>query len=146
MSACIVRHPPESMATTLRRLAERAENKPAPDVYGDGALIEDFEDAIATMLGKPAALFLPSGTLAQALALRIHCDKRENSIVGLHPTSHLVLHEQDGYQKLWGLTGKLIGDPNKVLAHADLLPKAPGELAALALELPMREIGGQLPE
>ena len=146
MTASIVRHPPESMATSLRRLAERAEDSATADVYGNGALIEEFEDKIAAMLGKPAALFLPSGTLAQALALRIHCDKRENSIVGLHPTSHLVLHEQDGYQKLWGLTGKLIGDPNKVLAHADLLPQAPGELAALALELPMREIGGQLPE
>jgi len=146
MTACIVRHPPESMATTLRRLAERAENKPAPDVYGDGALIEDFEDAIATMLGKPAALFLPSGTLAQSLALRIHCDKRNKTTVGLHPTSHLVLHEQDGYRKLWGLDGQLLGHPDRVLTYADLQAQAPDELAALVLELPMREIGGQLPE
>ena len=133
------------MATTLRKLAERAENKPAPDVYGTGALIEDFEDAIATMLGKPAALFLPSGTLAQSLALKIHCDKRNKTAVGLHPTSHLVLHEQDGYRKLWGLTGKLLGHPGEVLTHADLRARATGELAALVLELPMREIGGQLP-
>jgi len=146
MSACIVRHPPESMATTLRRLAERAENKPAPDVYGDGALIEDFEDAIATLLGKPAALFLPSGTLAQSLALRTHCDKRNTTTVGLHPTSHLVLHEQDGYRKLWGLDGQLLGHPDRVLTYADLQTQAPDELAALVLELPMREIGGQLPE
>ena len=146
MTACIVRHPPESMATTLRRLAERAENKPAPDVYGTGALIEEFEARIAAMLGKPAALFLPSGVLAQSLALKIHCDKRNKTTVGLHSTSHLVLHEQDGYRKLWGLHGKLLGHPDKVLTHADLQAQAPGELAALVLELPMREIGGQLPE
>ncbi|MEX2499866.1 MAG: beta-eliminating lyase-related protein [Wenzhouxiangellaceae bacterium] len=146
MTANIVRHPPESMATTLRRLAARAENRPAPDVYGEGALIEDFEDAIAAMLGKPAALFLPSGTLAQSLALRIHCDKRDKTTVGLHPTSHLVLHEQDGYRKLWGLNGKLLGHPREVLTHADLRTQAPEDLAALLLELPMREIGGQLPE
>lgn len=144
MTACIVRHPPESMATTLRRLAERAEQKSAPDVYGQGALIEDFETGIAAMLGKPAALFLPSGTLAQSLALRIHCDKRDKTTVGLHPTSHLVLHEQDGYRKLWGLDGQLLGHPDRVLTHADL--RAQDELAALVLELPMREIGGQLPE
>jgi len=134
------------MADTLRRLAERAENRPAPDVYGQGALIEDFENRIAAMLGKPAALFLPSGVLAQSIALRIHADERGRSSVGLHPTSHLVLHEEDGYRKLWGLAGKLLGDPRKVLTHADLQAQPPEELAALVLELPMREIGGQLPE
>lgn len=134
------------MATTLRRLAARAEHKPAPDVYGQGALIEDFEGAIAAMLGKRAALFMPSGTLAQSLALRIHCDKRGKRTVGLHPTSHLVLHEQDGYRKLWGLDGRMLGHADKVLTHSDLQPHAPDGLAALVLELPMREIGGQLPE
>lgn len=134
------------MATTLRRLAERAENAPPPDVYGHGPLIEEFEARMAAMLGKPGALFLSSGTLAQPLALRIHSDRRNKSTVGLHPTSHLVLHEQDGYRKLWGLNGKLLGDPRKVLTHADLQAQAPEELAALVLELPMREIGGQLPE
>lgn len=133
------------MAATLRRLAELAENKPAPDVYGTGALIEDFEERVADMLGKPAALFLPSGVLAQSIALRIHADRRNKTGVGLHPTSHLVLHEHDGYRKLWGLNGKLLGDPRKVLTHADLQAQAPEALAAVVLELPMREIGGQLP-
>ncbi len=98
------------------------------------------------MLGKPAALFLPSGTLAQPLALKIHANRRDKTAVGLHPTSHLVLHEQDGYRKLWGLTGRLLGRPREVLTHADLQTQAPDELAALVVELPMREIGGQLPE
>jgi len=146
MTACIVRHPPESMATTLRRLAERAENTPAPDVYGKGALIEDLENRIAAMLGKAAALFLPSGVLAQSIALRIHADRRGKHTVGLHPTSHLVLHEKDGYRKLWGLAGRLLGQSPRVLMHADLRAQAPEELAALVLELPMREIGGQLPQ
>lgn len=134
------------MATTLRKLAARAEKKPAPDVYGTGALIEDFERRIADMLGKPAALFLPSGVLAQSIALRIHADSRDKTTVGLHPTSHLVLHEQNGYRKLWGLDEKLLGDSRKVLTYADLQAQAPEELAALVLELPMREIGGQLSE
>ncbi|NDY94749.1 threonine aldolase family protein [Wenzhouxiangella limi] len=146
MTACIVRHPPESMASTLQRLAARAEGEKAPDVYGTGALVEDFEDRIAAMLGKPAAVFLPSGTLAQPLALKIHADRRDKTGIGLHPTSHLVLHEQDGYQALWGLTGQLLGHPRQVLTLADLHVSAPEELAALVLELPMREIGGQLPE
>lgn len=146
VTARIVRHPPESMAATLRKLAARAEKSPAPDVYGKGDLIEDFEDRLATMLGKPAALFLPSGVLAQSIALRIHADRRNRTTVGLHPTSHLVLHEQDGYRKLWGLDGRMLGHPREVLTHADLQAQAPEGLAALVLELPMREIGGQLPE
>ncbi|MGQ4277267.1 threonine aldolase family protein [Pseudidiomarina sp. E22-M8] len=95
--------------------------------------------------GKPAALFLPSGTLAQPLALKIHCDQRNRTSIGLHPTSHLVLHEQGGYQKLWGLNTRLLGDTQKVLSFADLKVQDPDHLAALVLELPMREIGGQLP-
>ena len=134
------------MAAALRRLAARAEGKPAPDIYGKGALIEEFEARVAAMLGKPAALFLPSGTLAQAMALRIHCESRARTTVGLHATSHLVLHERDGYRKLWGLTGTLLGHPREVLTHADLEAGAPEDLAALVLELPMREIGGQLPD
>ena len=134
------------MAKQLERLARRAKNATNADSYGNGMLIEAFEARIAAMLGKPAALFLPSGTLAQPLALRIHADRRQKDGVALHPTSHLVLHEQDGYQKLWGLKGLLIGHPERVLRHSDLVALATDSLAALALELPMREIGGQLPE
>lgn len=146
MTACIFRHPSESMASMLRRLAARAEHEEAPDRYGTGALIERFEDRMASMLGKPAALFLPSGTLAQPLALKIHAEQRHKTGIGLHPTSHLVLHEQDGYQRLWGLNGQLLGRPLEVLTHADLVIQTPEELAAVVLELPMREIGGQLPD
>lgn len=145
----LLRHPGRSMAATLRLLAERAEAYTEPDNYGAGALIEDFEKQLAVEFNKPAALFLPSGTLAQPVALKIHCDKAGNNRVGLHPTSHLQLHEQQGYSALWGLTAVTLGAANKVLTVADLeaLSTAPTELpAAIVLELPMREIGGQLPD
>lgn len=100
---------------------------------------------MAQLLGKPAALFLPSGTLAQAIALRVHADQRGKRGVALHPTSHLVIHEQDGYQQLWGLRGHEIGVADKVLEAADLPSRPAEDLAALLIELPMREIGGQLP-
>jgi threonine aldolase len=140
----ILRHPVRSMAQTLQQLAHRAEALGEPDYYGRGDLIEAFESRLARQFGKPAALFLPSGTLAQPLALRIHCDTRSNPRVALHPTSHLVLHEEDGYQTLWGLHGELVGRAEKPIDLEDVteLPSIP---AALLLELPMREIGGQLP-
>ncbi len=142
----ILRHPPRSMAETLRRCAERAEGFTSPDVYGAGELIEQFETRIAKLLGKPAAIFLPSGTLAQPMALRIHAERTGRKGVALHPTSHLVLHEQDGYQQLWGLQGHQVGQSEKVLTVQDLKAcDSPERLGALVLELPMREIGGQLP-
>ncbi|WP_417659235.1 threonine aldolase family protein [Pseudidiomarina sp.] len=142
----ILRHPPESMATVLRQLADKAEVFEEPDVYGSGALIEDFEAKLAALLGKPAALFLPSGTLAQPLGLKIHTLARQNNHVALHPSSHLVLHEHDGYQQLWGLKGHLVGQPEQVPTLSDLQQLEAQQLAAIVLELPMREIGGQLPE
>ncbi len=142
----ILRHPTRTMAETLRSCAERAEACASPDVYGSGEVIEQFEARIAKLLGKPAAVFLPSGTLAQPLALRIHAEQRGRKGVALHPTSHLVLHEQDGYQQLWGLQGQQEGQADSVLTAGDLAAvNDPSQLAALLLELPMREIGGQLP-
>jgi threonine aldolase len=142
----ILRHPSRSMAETLRVLADRAEGLLEPDVYGRGELIESFELNMAKKLGKPAALFLGSGTLAQPLALKLHSLQRGKNAVALHPTSHLVLHEHDGYQQLWGLEGHLVGEPNTPI-HLNDLHQLPAEnIAALVLELPMREIGGQLPQ
>lgn len=140
----ILRHPVRSMAQTLQLLAKRAEGLDEPDYYGQGDLIEAFEARLARQFGKPAALFLPSGTLAQPLALRIHCDERSNPRVALHPTSHLVLHEEDGYQALWGLQGELVGATERPVRLEDVaaLDQPPG---AMLIELPMREIGGQLP-
>ncbi|MEE4330363.1 MAG: beta-eliminating lyase-related protein, partial [Wenzhouxiangella sp.] len=134
MTACIVRHPTESMAHVLRELAGRAELKSGPDLYGKGELIAAFEARIAEMLGKPAALFLPSGVLAQSIALKIHCDQRGRSTIGLHPTSHLLLHEEDGYRELWGLDSRLLGDRDRVLTLADLEQADPEDLGAVALE------------
>lgn len=145
IKASILRHPTKTMADTLRNLADRAELYTESDVYGQGELIENFEAKVADMLGKPAALFVPSGTLAQPMALKIHSERKQKPGVALHPTSHLVMHEHDGFQKLWGLEGVLAGDSNKVLSYQDLLEVQPERLAAILLELPMREIGGQLP-
>lgn len=142
--ASILRHPQKSMAELLSQLAQRAEGATA-DVYGSGDLIAEFEQKIARMLGKPAALFLASGTLAQPLALRIYSERSQRSAVALHPTSHLMLHEQDGMQKLWGLQAVLTGHVERPIQLDDLQALDSEQLAAVLLELPMREIGGQLP-
>jgi len=114
------------------------------DIYGTGPLIESFEEDIAQRLGTEAALFMPSGTMAQQIALRICCDRKDNRRVAMHATSHLQLHEQGAIEILHGLTPCLLGDDTRLFTLADLL--AMDHVPAGVLwELPQREIGGQLP-
>lgn len=133
-----------TMAEQLAAIAEQAAAFGKPDVYGSGELIESFEAEIADLLGKQAAVFLPSGTMAQCIALRVWADLAGTRRVAFHPTSHLQLHEQGAYRELYGLDAALLGDAHRPVSLADLqslqLP-----VAAALLELPMREIGGQLP-
>ena len=129
---------------TLLALAERAPATEDVDLYGERALAQRLEERVAKRLAKEAAVWMPSGTMAQQIALRIHCDRRGNRRVGLHPQSHLDLHEERGYAHVHGIAATLVGSRERVTS-ADDLDSVREPLAALVLELPNREIGGQLP-
>ncbi|WP_115718950.1 threonine aldolase family protein [Gallaecimonas mangrovi] len=136
-----------SLKDTFQYLSDATSADESFDVYGSGELINGFEEQVAQLLGKEAALFLPSGTMAQCMAMKIWCQEQGNNHIGLHPTSHLVLHEQNAYQALYGLSSALIGDADQVPTLAEMAAAHSQQpLAALILELPMREIGGQLPD
>jgi len=114
------------------------------DRYGDGGVVAALESEIATLLGKPAAVFLPSGTMAQQAVLRVHADQRQRRTIVFHPMCHLEQHEEGAYQRLHGLIGRKAGDENRLLRLAHLTPiREP--VAALLIELPQRDIGGQQP-
>jgi len=116
----------------------------AVDRYGDGGVVDKLETEIASLLGKPAALFLPSGTMAQQAVLRVHAERRQRHTIVFHPMCHLDQHEGHAYQRLHRLTGRPAGDPSRLVTLADL--EAISEpVAALLLELPQRDIGGQQP-
>ena len=128
----------------LEALAGGVDEAERGDRYGDGERIERLERRIAELLGKEAAVFMPSGTMAQQIALRIWCDRRGLRTVAFHPTCHLELHEEKGYERLHGLHATLVGDPNRLVTLTDL-ERLREPVAALLLELPQREIGGLLP-
>lgn len=114
------------------------------DRYGEGGAVAALEDEVRTVLGKPAAVFMPSGTMAQQIALRIHADRRGVRTCAFHPTCHLEIHEEQAYTLLHNLKGVTVGNPRALLTLADL--QAVREpLAAVLFELPQREIGGLLP-
>jgi threonine aldolase len=132
-------------ADLLAELGSLPTDDLTPDVYGDGGVVTMLETETRELLGKPAAVFMPSGTMAQQIAFRIHADRTGRRVVAFHPTCHLELHEDKAYQRLHGLIGRPTGDPRDLMTIDDLT--AIGEpLAALLVELPQREIGGRLPD
>lgn len=114
------------------------------DVYGTGRIINDFEREVAELLGKESAVFFPSGTMAQQIAMRIWCDEKGSKKVAYHPLCHLEIHEKDGLKILHNIESTLLGKSDKLFNLQDL--KSINErFACLLIELPQREIGGQLP-
>ena len=138
-------HHPRTPAETLAAVADYCRrHEVAADRYGESEFVARFESEIAASLGKPAAVFLPTGVMAQLIALRIWTERASNQQVAFHPTSHLELHEERAYSRLHGFSATLLGPRNRVLLGADVL-NHPEPLAALLVELPAREIGGLLP-
>lgn len=135
---------PKAPRQVLSELAEMTDPELEADRYGQGDLIAGFESEVAALLGKEAAVFMPSGTMCQQIALRIWASRRGTRNVAFHPKCHLETHEERGYQRLHGLYGILVGSAERLLTLDDL--KAITEpVGALLLELPQRDLGGQLP-
>jgi threonine aldolase len=133
-----------TVADALAEIATLPAEDLTADEYSAGGVVEVLEAEVRELLGKPAAAFMPSGTMAQQIALRIHADRRGRHVVAFHPTCHLELHEDKAYQRLHGLVGRPLGGGRELFTLADL--EAVREpLAAVLIELPQREIGGQLP-
>lgn len=136
---------PISPAEEFRRLADWCEaNHVDHDHYGVGASVEGFEQKIATLLGKPAAVFMPSGVMAQLTAVRIHTQSARLDRFGIHPTSHLASHEEEAYAALFRWHAVPIGDRLRPMVASDL-EAIRQPLACAIVELPIREAGGQLP-
>lgn len=70
------------------------------DCYGDDPTVRELEARVAERLGKPAALFVPSGTMANQLAVRLHC--RPGDAIAAHPGAHVRIHEDGSAAGLSG--------------------------------------------
>jgi threonine aldolase len=137
------------MKAQLESLAISVDKSALADLYGEGEYLASFESEVAAMFGFEHGVFMPSGTMAQQIAMRIWCDRKQKPLIAMHPTAHLETAEQLGYQRLHGLHRVQFGVPelvsNRMLCIEDF--KALSEYpAAVLLELPMRPLGGQLPE
>ena len=89
-----VTHPTPAMREAMYR-AEVGD-----DVYGEDPTINRLEQLAAEMVGKEAAIFVPSGTMGNAIALLTHCRRGDEIIMG--DRSHTYLYEVGGSARLNG--------------------------------------------
>jgi len=134
-------HGPQSAADLLATIPADT----ALDRYGDGGVVTELEQTVAGLLGKPAAVFLPSGIMAQPAVLRVHADRRGRRTIVFHPACHLDVHEGGAYERLHRLVGRPVGSPHRLITRDDLDAVAE-PVAALVIELPQRDLGGQQPD
>lgn len=127
----------------LLSLAGYAEGRDA-DKYMSGALFDELHEKLRDILGAEAALYLPSGKMAQMIAMKIHTTHHHCSRIAIHPRSHLEEYEARAYSELWGLSAVQFGGYDRLPLAADL-DNIKEQLGAVAIELPMRKLGCLLP-
>ncbi|MEC7985103.1 MAG: beta-eliminating lyase-related protein [Myxococcota bacterium] len=137
-----------TMKEKFQSMANALSGDEVGDYYGQSPYLQQFEKDLAALLGKESAVFMPSGTMAQLCALRIHCEHSSNFNIALHPTSHLEGAERGAYAHLHGMRRLQFGAPEgvrgRMLTVEDFqsLGTRPG---AILLEIPYRPLGFTLP-
>jgi len=134
--------PAESFAELARACAELGIED--WDTYGEGGAVARLEAEVAELLGKPAAVFFPSGVMGQQAALRSWCDRTGSLRVAIPDLSHLLVHEEDGPRLLHGFRFEHLTAGARTPTAADLRA-LPAGLGAVLVELPLREPGCLLP-
>ena len=93
-----------------------AEAEVGDDGLGDDPTVNRFEARAADLLGKDAAMFVPSGTMGNLVSLLSQCDRGDEIIVG--DESHIFLNEVGGASALGGLSLRQI--PTEIDGTLDL--------------------------
>ncbi|MDP6870520.1 MAG: GntG family PLP-dependent aldolase [Candidatus Poseidoniaceae archaeon] len=100
------------------------------DVLGDDPTVKALEQTLAKMLGKEAALFVASGTMANAIAIRAHTSSGDEIIT--ETTSHIYQYEGGGYAALSGCSVALVPGERGILNPDDVakaIRKSEGSLS-----------------
>ena len=87
------------------------------DVYGEDPTVNALEEAFAARVGKDAAIFVPSGTMANQLALRLLT--RPGDLVVAGPRQHIVAYEGGAAGRNAGVQFHLVPDDDGTVRAAD---------------------------
>ena len=83
------------------------------DVYGDDPTVRRLEELAAETLGKKAALFVPTGTMGNQIAIMTHTHRGDEIIAG--ENAHIVMHEVGAPAVLSGVGVRTIKTPDDIL-------------------------------
>jgi threonine aldolase len=142
---------PQTPEWIVGRLGELlAAGKLEQDSYSQGGSVEALETQAAEALGKEAAVWLPTGTLANHLALRRHAGIRSRVI--LQEQSHIYHDEGDGLAKLSGLNPVPLANDRPYFTADELRTaleqavsgRVLNPVGAVSIESPVRRQAGQV--
>ena len=88
------------------------------DVYGEDPTVKALERRVAELLGKESALFVPSGTMANQIAIGTHCAAGDELLCG--ETAHVYVWEGGAIARLWGATARTIPGELGLISAGDL--------------------------
>ena len=130
----------------MRKAMARAEV--GDDVYGEDPTVNRLQDMVAALLGKRAALFVPSGTMANQLAIRSLTQPGQEVIV--ESTCHIVRYEQGAAGALAGVQLHWVNGVRGIMTaeqvEASIRPKDPYSIltALICLENTHNAGGGTI--
>ena len=120
------------------------------DTYLTSGPVEELEKAMASLLGKERAIFLPTGTLANHMAVRLLAGDTRKALV--QAESHLYRDEGDCAQLLSGLNLVPLAAGRSTFTAAEMAkavddaagPPYPAPVGAISIESPVRRMDGQV--
>jgi threonine aldolase len=136
----------EQQVSELLRLMAKG---PYADVYLKGGAVTEFEQRMASLLGKEDAAFFPTGTLANNIAVRLLCGERRNLL--LQHEAHLYQDEGEGPSILSGINmipvgpGKASPSVEEFNVAIEIASKSayyPTKIGAISIESPVRRQNG----
>ena len=91
------------------------------DVAGEDPTVNTLEARIAEMLGKEAAVYVPSGTMSNQIAVRVHCPPGDEFLCDAN--CHIYNYEQGAYAQLFGVAAQPIEGDYGVLRLEQLVDR-----------------------
>ena len=93
------------------------------DQYGEDPSVLELQERVAALLGKEAALFVPTGTMANQLPLKLYCRPGDDVVVGVE--SHAVWHETGAAAAIAGVQFTEVGTDGRFTADEFLAARNP---------------------
>jgi threonine aldolase len=126
-----------------------AEAEVGDDVWGDDPTVLELEAEVARMLGKEAAVYVPSGAMGNLVSVRSHT--RPGDEIFIHELAHIVVHEQAGAAVLAGVQTRMLPGDGGVLEVGEIASRLrdPSDVhharqSLLCLENTIGEVGGRV--